>query len=87
MSRHEIQAFDPVNTVIVGWDPPLQTFFAQVKSSLLEKTDPDDPFLLWVGCSLREIDSVDGLVAALRGFANIDAEICKTLYDDKDEGR
>lgn len=87
MSRHEIDAFDPVNTVIVGWDPPLQTFFAQVKSSLLEKSDPDDPFLLWVGCFPGEIYDIDGLVDALRPFAHLDAEICKALYGDKDEGR
>jgi hypothetical protein len=87
MSRHEITAFDPLNTVIVGWDPPLQTFFAQVKSTLLEETDPDDPFLLWIGCSLREIYSVDGLVGPLRPYAKLDAETCKALYEDKDEDR
>lgn len=87
MSRHEIEAFDPLNTVIVGWDPPLQTFFAQVKSSLLEKADPDDPFLLWVGCSLREIYEVEDLAAALRRYANLTPEMRVMLYGDKDEGR
>lgn len=87
MSRHEIPAFDPLNTVIVGWDHPLQTFFAQVKSRLLEKTDPDDPFLLWVGCSLREIYEIEDLAAALRSFAELTVELRVTLYGDKDEGR
>lgn len=87
MSRHEIEPFDPVNTVIVGWDPPLQTFFAQVKSGLLEKSDPDDPFLLWVGCFAGEIYDVEGLVDALRPFAELDTKIRKKLSDDKGENR
>lgn len=87
MSRHEIEAFDPLNTVIVGWDPPLQTFFAQVKSSLLEKTDPDDPFVLWVGCFHGELYDVDGLVDALRPFAKVEADIREALLADRSENR
>jgi hypothetical protein len=29
MSRHEIPARNPGHKIIVGWDPPMQTFFAQ----------------------------------------------------------
>ena len=87
MSRHEIEAFDPLNRVIVGWDHPLQTFFAQVKSSLLEKTDPDDPFLLWIGCSLREVYEVEDLRRLLSRYAELTPEMGATLYGDKDEGR
>lgn len=87
MSRHEIPALDPLNKVIVGWDHPLQTFFAQVKSSLLEETDPDDPFLLWVGCSLREIYEVEDLARALRKYAELTPDMRSILYGDKDEGR
>lgn len=87
MSRHEIEGFDPLNKVIVGWDHPLQTYFAQVKSTLLEKTDPDDPFLLWVGCSLREIYEIEDLARKLRRYAEIPQEMRVTLYADKDEGR
>jgi hypothetical protein len=43
MSRHEIPALDPAHKVIVGWDPPMQTFFAQVIIRRKEKAD--DKFL------------------------------------------
>ena len=86
MSRHEVPALDPLNTVIVGWDHPLRTFFAQVKSKLLEKTNPDDPFLLWIGCSLREIYEIEDLAHALRQYAFLDANIRTKLYGDKDAG-
>lgn len=86
MSRHEIEAFDPLNKVIVGWDPPLQTFFAQVIDRKAEEAgDDDEKFVLWEGCTLREIQHVDDLGDALRHHADLTPEIRLALDEDKNE--
>ena len=87
MSRHAIETFDPNNTAIVGWDPPLQTFFALVKSRLREKRDPDDPFLLWIGCEAGEIADVEALAAQLAPFAELAPEIRAALEADREHER
>jgi hypothetical protein len=87
MSRHEIPTLDPRNKVIVGWDHPLQTYFAQVIDRAAEDEGEDDKFELWVGCSPREICEIDDLAFTLRRHAVLDPEIRVTLYGDKDEGR
>jgi patatin-like phospholipase/acyl hydrolase len=48
MSRYEIEAKDSEKyVVVIGWDRPLQTFFAQV----IEKgRDHDWDMRLWTGC-------------------------------------
>lgn len=87
MSRHEIPARDPAHKIIVGWDHPLLTYFAQVIVRRKEKTDPDNKFVLWIGCSLHEIYEIEQLAARLRRFAELTPEMRATLYGDKDEGR
>jgi hypothetical protein len=87
VSRHEIPARDPAHKIIVGWDHPLQTFFAQVIDRKLEDAGDDEKFVLWQGCSLREIYEVEDLRFALRRHADLTNEMGATLYGDKDEGR
>ena len=88
MSRHQIEAFDPLNKVIVGWDPPLQTFFVQVIDRKAEEAgDDDEKFVLWEGCSMREIGELDDLADVLRHHAELTPEIRTALGADKDEDR
>jgi hypothetical protein len=87
MSRHEIPAFDPVLKVIVGWDPSLETFFAQVIDREKEKAGKEKKFVLWVGCSLREIYEIDALAKRLARYAVLTRDMMAVLYGDKDEGR
>jgi hypothetical protein len=87
MSRHEIPGFSPANKIIVGWDNPLQTFFVQVIDRKKEDAGRDEKFLLWLGCSLREIYEVEQLVRLLSLFAKLTPAMQATLYGDKDEGR
>ncbi|WKA31625.1 hypothetical protein [Bradyrhizobium roseum] len=86
MSRHEIEAFDPLNKVIVGWDPPLQTFFVQVIVRKAEEAgDDDEKLVLWEGCSMREIQDVDDLGDILRHHAELTPEIRLTLDENRNE--
>ncbi len=87
MSRHEIPARDPAHKVIVGWDHPLLTYFVQVIDRADEALGRDDKFILWHGCTLREIYEVDQLARRVGRFAELTPEMRSTLYGDKDEGR
>ena len=63
MSRHDIPAKRPGFTVVVGWDNPMSTFFAQVE----DKTagEDDDPVVLWLGGRHHEVLRPEDLVAPL----------------------
>lgn len=87
MSRHEIPAHDPAHKVIVGWDHPLMTFFAQVIDRRREVEERDDKMVLWRGCKFRELYEVDDLARAIARYAELTPEMGATLYGDKDEGR
>ena len=81
MSRYSVPAQDPRLTVIVGWDNPLQTFFAQVFDPLIE--EDDEAYRLWIGTALQEIPTVAALQAQLAGWATIPADIVEHLARDQ----
>jgi hypothetical protein len=87
MSRHEIPARNPAHKVIIGWDHPLLTFFAQVIDRRKEDADEDDKFVVWIGTRPREIYEINELARKVERYADVSAEIRTTLYGDKDEGR
>ena len=51
MSRYEIPSIAERWEVIVGWDPPLNTFFAQVYDRSIE--DEDTQLIVWEGLDPR----------------------------------
>ena len=83
MSRYEIEKGS--TKYIFGWDPPLQTYFLQVKALTLPE---DDQIKIWLGTSLREILEVDELVRVteIQGL-EIGHRLEMDLYEDKDNGR
>jgi hypothetical protein len=87
MSRHAIPALDPRHKVIVGWDHPLQTYFAQVIDRAAEGAGSDDKMVLWKGTRLRELYEIDQLAHVLRRHARLETEMRSMLYGDKDDGR
>ncbi|MHB0671733.1 hypothetical protein [Roseomonas mucosa] len=48
MSRHDIPARQPGLTIAIGWDRPMDTFFAQVLRDAAGD-DAEDTVLLWLG--------------------------------------
>jgi hypothetical protein len=76
MSRYEIPGLSCAHTVIVGWDPPLGTLFAQVQE--LGKT------LFWVGTRLEEITRVRDLAEVLKQYAVVPVQIRGRLIADQD---
>jgi len=101
MSRHEIPARDAAHKVIVGWDPPLATLYAQVIDRAIEaagEDDEHDKFVLWLGADPPAgpmfgsrtgpaIQDISRLAALLAPYAELTAEIRRTLYDDKEMDR
>lgn len=81
MSRYRIPAQDPALTVIVGWDNPLLTFFAQVFDLSIEEDAEAD--LLWTGTALQAITTVAALQAQLAGWATIPPTIVDRLTCDQ----
>ena len=88
-SRNTIAARKPGLDVVVGWDNPMRTFFAQVDRQQ-EDDDSRDPIILWLGSSPREVLRPEDLVAPLAQYAELtDADLEELRADraaDLDRG-
>lgn len=82
MSRHELRSVSDTE-VVVGWDPPLRTFFAQAWD---RSRDQDDPAaeLLWIGCSPAEITDPQMVCDAVARWAEVPPSLVATLARDRD---
>jgi hypothetical protein len=74
MSRYNYQGKEDYLLVIVGWDNPLQTFFAQVWD-VREDLESDPSPILWVGTRIGEVSSVEHLDSLLAPFGEIPKEV------------
>jgi hypothetical protein len=73
------------HTLTVGWDPPLQTYFAVIRS--YDQAEDDEP-LLWVGNDLMELYDLDDLARALGEHArHLTPELALRLERDREENR
>jgi hypothetical protein len=87
MSRYSLQPREqstPEITIALGWDDPLNTFFAQVDQEP-PKTDPDaDPIpLLNLGMTYNEIQDVETVVTALKPWADVPEHVQQQLLADQ----
>ena len=77
---------DDQTECMVGWDPPLQTFFGQVykvdeeDERVEEDKDGNDGMILWVGTRHAEIQSVDDLARKLQFHVMLPENIRKELF-------
>jgi hypothetical protein len=81
MSRYSVPTQHPGLTVIVGWDNPLMTFFAQVFDPSIE--DDEAACLLWIGTTPEAIPTVAALQAQLVGWATIPDDIVDRIRRDQ----
>lgn len=77
MSRHEFTA--PGVEAVIGWDRPLNTYFAQVWDRTKDEDDPAAE-LVWIGCMPGEIHDPQTVIAAVRRHVNVPADLVNTLY-------
>lgn len=89
MSRRRIQALDEhaaTNvSVIVGWDNPLQTFFATVEKPATDDSDEEDEdlTLFEIGMRPRQVATPQDLANHLKKWATITPDILEKLALDK----
>ncbi len=81
MSRYNLQSKDPNHIVVVGWDRPLNTFFAQVR---IAGADEEARPLLWFGVSGDGIHDIDEVKRRLSPFAIVPYDIELQLRRDSD---
>lgn len=83
MSRHVIPALPDAGNVevVVGWDPPLNTFFAHITDLTVDEDDPAAE-LLWIGTDYAEIHDLRRVRSALAPWAEIPDEIERALYSE-----
>ncbi|HET7487949.1 MAG TPA: hypothetical protein VFJ85_08475 [Acidimicrobiales bacterium] len=70
---------------VVGWDPPLGTFFAQVFDLRvpIAPDDIDEPDF-WAGCRPAEVTSVAELRALVAAWVDIDEALAAELEADRE---
>lgn len=66
---------------LVGWDPPMGTFFGQVYAVNKKGERVDDEMIFRIGGIPDQVRTVDHLQEALRPYATIPKEIFQTLYE------
>jgi hypothetical protein len=88
VSRHVLRD-DDVAQVVVGWDPPLHTYFAQVfdvaafKKELERDPDADVVLVLWEGLSPDAITSLDRLAVLVGQWALLDVDTRRLLEEER----
>jgi hypothetical protein len=81
-SRRSIPARAPDLTVVVGWDNPLSTFFAQVER-VQDADDPRESVLLWIGSQPGEATQAEQLADPLAPYAELTPEFIELLRTDR----
>jgi hypothetical protein len=78
MSRHCISR-NPLE-IIVGWDPPLQTYFLQITDPT---KDEENQFVLWCGTYPDELPTTESLADVLAPYAVLTLDLREQLEDEK----
>ena len=79
MSRHQLPTKSPRFEVFVGWDPALQSFFAQVYDTKGE--EEYQPFI-WLGAPWKRVMWME-IIQAISPYAAVTLEIAERLAEDK----
>jgi hypothetical protein len=78
VSRHQLPTKNPRWIVFVGWDPPLQTYFAQVYDA---KGKAEDQPFIWPGAI--EPIAWKSIIDAISPYAEVSMEIAERLVEDR----
>ena len=83
MSRHELRPITTdagVTRGVVGWDRPLQTFFAQLFS---HNEDGEEGAHVWVGTFPHELNSASAALAHVREACHVPAGLAAILETER----
>ena len=92
MSQYQFTTHE--HTIVLGWDPPLATYFAQVwkgdpgspENVRCDHPDLEPEPLLCIGVRPEEIATVEALGESLKPYAEIPTELIGSLRGDRDHG-
>ncbi len=76
MSSRRTLPIGPHLTAVVGWDNPLMTFFAEVRTAAGRS-------LVWLGSSYREISTPQDLAAGLLRYVTLTPDHIAQLQADR----
>lgn len=83
-SRYRVQGRKPSIRVIVGWDRPLATYFAQVWDVPEGATHHEDgQLLLWRGTSHADVPHVENLAEVIAPFVTLPHRLAAELEADR----
>ncbi|MDT0576391.1 hypothetical protein RM533_09345 [Croceicoccus sp. F390] len=84
MSRHQIPLREGVEATSawIGWDRPLQTFYAQVFARY-PNDENEEIEILWVGTSEAELPRPVDAIRLLEPYCDVPAEIAASLEIDR----
>jgi hypothetical protein len=68
---------------VVGWDPPLDTFFAQASVRQPDDDLRDLPPLLWVGGAFQDLRSAEALQEAVAGWVVLPEALLERLREEQ----
>jgi hypothetical protein len=80
MSQHSIPGSLPGHVIVVGYDPPLETFFVQVHTH--DRATGEDDLVYWRGTYPFELVSIAALAEAVAPYAVLSAEVHAQLQHD-----
>jgi hypothetical protein len=82
MSRYKFEGNRPEFSIVVGWDNPLGSYFAQVwDGGELEEGN----LRLWVGAGADKVPTVEALAGLVASYGIIPAEVLARLEADYEE--
>jgi hypothetical protein len=98
MSRYYLTCPDPRYFAVIGWDPPMRTFFAQVVDrEKLRISERDKPaaevqydyrnVTLWHGTEKGEMQEVTNVESVLTGYVTLSEEMKQTLLAEQAASR
>ena len=71
MGRHTIPTLSNEFMVVVGWDNPMHTYFAQVERVATSEKEHEAPVMLWLGGTPDGVPSAESLREPLAPFATL----------------
>ena len=87
MSRYPLKAKDSNHEVVVGWDPPQNSFFAHV-IDVSKDEDDEARDVLWIGCRYKECHRVEEIISKIRPYVDLTSkeygELTAKLLVDSD---
>lgn len=81
MSRFTLLTSPPYASCVVGYDPPLGTFFAQVYQR--RGARGQIALVRWIGTDLQELPTIEALVTALADVVTLPADVQRQLVHDQ----